>query len=985
MSPKLNEKVFEEHFCHQLEVCGHYKGYIDSKITVDKDLCLHFDDLERFWSDTQQERLAELKAQLGAQWREEVKKKLREELQTKRLFEVLKGELELQGIALKMAYFKPQTTHNPELGEKYKKNVFSYIRQYHFTSALNARQKADDRQSFDIALCLNGFVIVTIELKNQGTSGNYEEAIRQYLKRDLMLPIFQYPFLHIVCDNETVKMAASFSRPPHKDDFRDFNRSLVNISPNEKEYPVHYLYHEILLPESLLNFIETFLYPGKEHGWIFPRYHQQRSVRRIADDVQQTFASTRKLNLRYLVYHSAGSGKSNTIVWLAQNLRRLHVNNEKVFSSVIVLTHRLNLDDQISKDFMKAIDQMGIAAYARTTAELKKALEDNRQVIVSIIHKFSHLKEIADQTGKRVCLIIDEAHTGQEGALHENAVGRFDGNNEQPKNVPAGASTEALDEQEEFVNEIGRKVFPNMAFIALTATPSDHTLQHFGRKQNGKWEAFDKYTMDEAIAEGYIMDVVKNVISYETLYELDYQYRGGKEYPQLQVYRALKLKAFEDDQVIKEKCRIISEIFKEHTAHKIGGKAKAMIVAPSRLAAVKYKLFLDELLRTKNLPWKTLAAFSGTIEYNGQLYTESSMNEPLNKLRLKTEELFGNSDDIRFLVVANKFQVGFSESLLHTMFLDKPVRDRNAVQTLSRLNRMHSGKEDTLTVDFTDSYDEIIKAFRKYQNDISSHKEANPKDLFTLKDELLKKAVFTEEDVEECIRLFESPQASDGAALVALLIKLKNISEAKLEGDTHRQFRTLLARYVSLYGYIKTLFRIPQKEIHDFAVFATLLWQRTDRSMSAEELQEEIDKVKLKAYDISKLKLPEVHDGGDDGGGEGGGNVNYVKPMATVEEVVRAINLKFKEKVSPQGAAVVEEFMQAVTNDEALKTTIRNNLSNDERTVYETIVKMTMERLFTEYIINNSPENYEELTQESIMPFISQSAYKMLREMVKRL
>lgn len=946
------EKIFEDHFCHELDLKWDYKIDRDSEITVDKENCIHWDRLEHFWNETQKEKFKAVKAELGFEWKKELGKKIAEELRTKPLFQLLREGLKVNSQHhLDLLYFKPQTANNPQQDANYKKNVFSVIRQYHFTSGANARQQEDDRQSIDVVICLNGFAIITVELKHTLAKQSVKDAVEQYTLRDTERPIFYRAFVHIASDDEKAKIATTFSKPPTKDDFREFNTGLLNEKIKGDDYAIQYLYNEILAPDSVLNFIERYLY-GTTANWIFPRYHQQRCVKRINEDIIEHFTKKKSLNLRYLVQHSAGSGKSNTIVWLVQNLRNLHIKNQKLFDHIIILTHRINLDDQISKDFIKAIGQSGVVAYCKTSNDVRLALGErldnyrnneipvNAPVIVTILHKFSFLKDLADQTGKKICFIIDEAHTNQQGTLHDNMIEVFD---EATGQTIVQRQEEETDEQEELIDEISRKEFPNLCFIALTATPSDETIQKFG--YGGK--AFDIYTMDEAIAEGYIMDVAKNIITYDTLYELNYKLPDDEqqnEYPTLQVYRALKLKAFEDDEVIKEKSRIIVSVFKDRTSNKIEGKAKAMVVTSSRLSAVKYKLFLDEELKKRGLKWKTLVAFSGQINYDGKFYSETEMNKLNNPKSLKIEDCFSESADIRFLIVANKFQVGFSEKMLHTMFLDKALQDRNAVQTISRLNRIYPGKKkDTLTVDFTNSYDKIIKAFRKYQNNVESHKEANPDDLYKIKDELVKRGIFTLEDVEDCVRYFNSEDVSDVRLLSVLLSKVKGTLEAKADADKKREFRTLLARYVSLFGFIKSLFRLRFKDrvLIDFNIFATLLYKKLDPAMSTEELEAEIEKVKLKSFDISEIgetvHEPDADDDDDDNGGQTGGrsgqggSITSVRPMATVEEVVIAINLRFRENVSPEGAAVVENYLQTLQREDSLKSTIKNNIAQDEK------------------------------------------------------
>jgi type I restriction enzyme, R subunit len=982
------ERIFEDHFCHQLNTKWKYRIYRDSEITVDKENCIHWDRLEQFWEDTQEEAFKAVKSELGYEWKKELGKKI--------MREGLKVNSQHH---LDLLYFKPETTNNPLQEANYKKNVFSAIRQYHFKSSLNAREKEDERNSIDIVICLNGFAIITVELKHTMAKQSVKDAVEQYTMRETERPIFYRAFVHIASDDEKAKIATTFSQPPTKDDFREFNTGLLNEKIKGDEYAIQYLYNEILEPDSVLNFINRYVY-GTTQNWIFPRYHQQRCVKKIYNDITEHYNKKKSLNLRYLIQHSAGSGKSNTIVWLVQNLRNLHIKNQKLFDHIIILTHRLNLDDQISKDFLKAIGQSGVVAYCKTSNDVRLALGErldkyrnpeipvNAPVIVTILHKFHFLKDLADQTNKKICFIIDEAHTSQEGTLHDSMVEIFD---EATGQTIPQKQEEISDEQEELIEEISRKEFPNLCFIALTATPSDGTIQKFGEQGH----AFDYYTMDEAIAEGYILDVAKHIITYDTLYELNYKLADDEqqtEYPTLQVYRALKLKAFEDDEVIKEKSKIIVSIFKDRTANKIDGIAKSMVVTSSRLSAVKYKLFIDEELKRRGLKWKTLVAFTGQINYNNKFYSETEMNRVNNPKSLKIEDCFEQDDDIRFLIVANKFQVGFSQKLLHTMFLDKALQGRNAVQTISRLNRIYPGKKkDTLTVDFTNSYDKIIKAFRKYQYKVESHKEANPDDLYKIKNELIKRGVFTLEDLEECVKLFNSENNADVMKLSVLLSKVKGILEAKCDADKRREFRTLLARYVSLFGFIKSLFRLRLKDrvLIDFNIFANLLYKKLDPTMSSEELEQEIEKVKLKSFDIEEIgetvHEPDDDDTGDDGdsgkkGGQSGSSITSVRPMATVEEVVIAINLRFQQRVSAEGVKVVEDYLQALQKQDDLKATIKNNMSQDERQVYDLVIRNIMDRLYTDYIINHSPQHYSELTQENIQGFINQSAYRMLRE-----
>ena len=994
-----NEKAFEDHFCHELSVFGKYRVRTESKLDTDKNLCLFFDDLEEYLMATQPITLEKLKIEYHSAWKEQIKQALKQDLAVKPMFQILQKGLSVGDYHFELISFKPDKSSNVEQLKRYDSNRYTAVRQWYFGSVGEAQNK-----SLDIVLLVNGFAIVTIELKNQGTSGNYEEAIKQYLDRDLDLPIFRQPFLHIVCDNDTVKMAAAFGKPPSESNFRDFNMDLVNIASNELEYPVHYLYHDILLPERLLNYLESYLYPGKGNNWVFPRYHQQRATRNVVEDIKKQIADTGKLNLNYLIQHSTGSGKSNTIVWMVQNLRNAFDGDDSIFDSVVVLTDRINLDDQISKDFQKAILTPGIAEYAEDTADLKKALEDNKKVIISTIHKFSHLKELSDQTNKKICVIIDEAHRSQEGKLHDGLTDTFQTDENGVEDTPA-------DEQDKLIEEISRKEFPNMAFIALTATPSDKTLEHFGvpkKDENGEllldingnktWTAFDVYSMDQAIQEGYIMDVAKHIYCYDTLYELNKEVDTKKEYLPMMVRKALRQKAYQDTGIIKEKCNRMVNIFKNKSAHKIDGKAKAMVVTSSRVAACKYKLFMDEEIKRQGLKYKTIIAFSGGVdvdkleltddeleqlnikELKGSKFSEDGMNKKYNPKGLKTEELFEETDDIRFLIVANKFQTGFSESLLHTMFVDKPLRDKNAVQTLSRLNRMHPGKEDTLVIDFTGSYELIMKAYKKYQNDVTSNKTSDPNQLNELKAALLKFGIFTQEDITQLVSLASSGDNKNMPAIAGITFRIKSKFESDLTREKRDEFRTFMGRYLAIYKYINALFNLRDKELHEFQLFCIYLNNKLTNK-SNKDLEKELRDVSVVNFSIPEVEIDDYDDNAPSGGGNGGGgSVTKVKETKTVKDVIEEINLQFKSKIGDEGVEVVGDFLEDVASDQVLVDILVNNRDKDAEMVYNEIIKNLLTEMLSESIMNKSPEKYGDIMNENVLPYINRKAYNVLRD-----
>jgi type I restriction enzyme R subunit len=339
---------------------------------------------------------------------------------------------------------------------------------------------------------------------------------------------------------------------------------------------------------------------------------------------------------------------------------------------------------------------------------------------------------------------------------------------------------------------------------------------------------------------------------------------------------------------------------------------------------------------------------------------------------------------MRFLIVASKFQTGFDEPLLHTMFLDKSVNGINAVQTLSRLNRKHPGKDDTLVVDFTKSYDNIVKAFRKFQDHVTTCKEVDPNAPSQIYQELLKRDVFTRKDIEDCNRLYHSTNPSDSAPFAGLLAELKKKFEEKYrDREERREFRALLGRYISLYRYIRTLFHLPEDELSEFYIFARHLYSTLDTQLTYDELQKELEHVHLTKHLVRETDPPVPPE--DDGRHSGSGNPTAIPPMATVEEVVDAINRKFGDAISPEDAAVVEHYLNEVQQDDELIMDVHSNLDDDPAIVFEQIIKDKLFRRYTDFVIRHAAERYESLQKEDLLNFVQTNAYQLLRQVAQSL
>jgi len=949
------EEKFEDHFCNRLEAHSYRQ-----RQNKDIDLKFNTDDvlLVEFLEKTQKEEVKEIKDILGSDWFKKVKEVIQEELKNKKLFEIFKEGISVESIPFKLIFFKPETTYNKEQLEKYKSNIFSYVRQFHFRKS---------QESIDIVLFLNGLALITIELKSPFNGQVVDDAVVQYIAdRDKSLKIFKTPILHITADTKRVKVVTEFLRNT-VDDFVWFNKELENPII-EDEFQVEYLYNEILTPETLIETIEHYLFcfdfkfpDGKKiRTFFFPRYHQRRTVINLTTDIIKKYKRNKKLDLKYLIQHSAGSGKSYTIAVIQKFLRYIHIDNEPIFNSILILTDRVNLDSQLKGTVGSSETQKDLVAFVDTTPELADALNKNTKVIISTIQKFSvkKLNEILEeQKGKKICFIIDEAHRSQSGKLQRHLLGHFE--------------EEDTEEDKRYFQTFLKRRFPNFVFIALTATPSSKTLTMFG-------EPFDVYSMDQAEQEGYILNVSDNIVTYSTLFQLSEKLKSEDEYPPLIVAKKLKSKAFEDTKMITTKLGIILKIFDAHTKYAIkNNSAKTMIVTSSRRSAVKYRIILDKILKERKLNYKALVAFTGSVllsneDVNG-LYVsnkDSFTEKNMNKIHDDVEEEF-KKPEYRFLIVANKFQYGFNEPLLHTMFLDKTVSDINAVQTISRLNRIYPNKNDTLTVDFTNSYKNIIKAFHKFKKEVNDYTGVNVKELPDLYNELLKKNVFTRNDINDFKKAYI--EGMDSIKLDNIASRVEKNLNSKYSIDERRTFRSNLNKFNKTFNYLNNLIKINDNELKDFVLFSYYLHKFLNPEGKSRKLDEELKQVYLKTHRIklekqkpmilekSSLRYGSKRD------------VHY----ATVKEVVEAINTRYKMLTTDNEKAIIEDYINNILKDEEIKADLEGNKGKNLEKVYEAMISKKLSQRFIDFFIEHNPEKLTEYLQTGINKFINLEAFKL--------
>ena len=689
---KQPELTFQQHVADFL-VREHKYGVLEQSDITDTEHFIAEDQLWAFLTATQADMLTKLTDAYSTDARDEVFKALHKELEHTPLWMLLRHGLKVRGLEFRLFYPKPRSAESAA-AVKHCENRITFRPHLYF---------GETNQEIDFVFFLNGLPIVALELKHEKNQ-TVHDAVAQFAARDHTCKIFRHPFLYLAADTCDVMAATD---PRREQNFRWHNTGLTNesITKDGSEYPVEFLYREVLAKDQLLEALSFFLVrvpqrdaeddkPERPAFTLFPRYHQSRSVRMVANDISAQFAAKGDIGRKYLVNHSAGSGKTLTMCWLADRLHSLFDpgTNEKLVDMVFILTDRKSLDTNIRDEIENFTHLKDVVGLAQKAEDLLRFLKDRKPIIVTTQQKFAWLLDEIEKNPElkklRVAFLIDEAHRSQEGQMGVAIRLPF------RKMDEPDADVSELDPEEQ-ITKIIRERDLNQIIVAFTATPAPATVTLFG-------ESFDTYSEAEAIAEGYIVDVASSIISYKTLYNLNCPVAPKPDremlYPKGVVSKALQNVAFQDDGLIQYKAEVMLRIFEKDVMPLIGGRAKAMIVTSSRVAGLRYFQIIKEKLKTRGTAYKALFAFSDFVhpETNAAI-SEHAVNE------LKDGELIEQrfeSDDYRLMIVASKFQTGFDQPLLAGMFLDKPVVDRNAVQTLSRLNRCFEGKDRVVVVDF---------------------------------------------------------------------------------------------------------------------------------------------------------------------------------------------------------------------------------------------------------------------------------------------
>lgn len=784
------------------------------------------------------------------------------------LVDILRKGLKIQGIHVKLMQTKPTLAgEDSALHELYLANRFAVVRQMRYSL-----DKADKGNELDICILLNGFPIITAELKNEGTGQNYTNGIWQYRHdRDPKNPMLRTALVHFVIDNNYAFMTTWLNGEDTA--FLPFNVDSVNPQV-PGDYATSYLWRDIWQADSLLNLLDHFIKNVQSNGksvTYFPRYHQLRVVRNLIKWVGEDGPGH-----NYLIEHSAGSGKTKSMAWLAHQLVNL-VNPDQtpVFDSIIMVTDRIVLNANMADDVNAFATEAGVVKdIRRGSKKLAKAINEGGRIIVSTVQKFSYaLSELKREKHRNYAVIIDEAHT---------AIG-----NESAKDIVAALSTEE-DIQQAMVQadaegyedqmdalmaymQTQRQQMSHISYFAFTATPKDKTYALFGKKTPEGYVAHDYYTMKQAIDEKFILDVLRNYTTYKTMFEyiekntahptMAMTTEGVASEPE-ELYGEKKSVALilrklnSEPENMTLKARLALSYFMQHTRHKIGGRAKAMFVSDSRASAVRYKKIFDNLIAEEyGGEFKTLVAFSGEVELpDGSKYTEDKMNGWGIKDD-KIRETF-DTPEYRILIVADKFQTGFDQPLLHTMFVDKMLGGIQCIQTLSRLNRCYDKggvkKEDTMVIDFRNDADSVQKAFQKYYQTTILTGEVDTQRLYTLLDDIKAFKLYNDSERD---RVVECMMRQDVATAVSLCNSIVMERETPLSNDDKDKYRKLVNRYIRSYGFMAQLLTYCDPDLEREYVFLRALYPRLQ--YTRETLPMEI----LDRVDLNKLRLQMIMEG----------------------------------------------------------------------------------------------------------------------------
>lgn len=945
MTPKnYLEQDFEEHIEEHLVQSGYTSS--DSSI-YDKTLCIIPAQLIGFIQETQPKTKEKLELQYGSETEKKLIKRVSSEIENRGVIDVLRNGIKDRGCDFHLVYFQPKSGLNPEHKDLYKQNRFTVIRQLKYSLR--------HENSIDMGIFINGIPIVMMELKNTLTGQNHIDGEKQWkYDRDPKEPLFRFKrnLVYFSVGNEKVSMTTRLMGS--KTRFLPFNIGIEN-PVNPKGHKTHYLWEDILQPNSLLGLIENFVHIREEKDkeydpkvgkvvekkveiLIFPRFHQLKVIQKMKKSVIEEGVGN-----NYLIQHTTGSGKSLSIGWLSHLLTSLYrtpTDTNRMFDSVIVVTDRRLLDRQIRNTVKQLEQTKGVVNPVDVNSQqLKEYLELGKSIIITTIQKFPFISdEISKLKSKKFGVIIDEVHSSQSGetskhlkkSLSKSVLDEFQ----------EGEDLDDLTEVDKFILDeiISRGRQPHISYFGFSGTPKNKTLEIFGRKtEQGEFISFDIYSMKQSISEGFTLDVLQNYTTYERYFRLNKTVEEDLELPSSRVKKMLVKWVDIQPHTISEKTKIILEHFINHTSKTISGKGRGMVVTRSRLHCVKFKLEFDKQMKELELPYGCLVAFSGTVydKDTHKEYSESSMNGFPERL---TQENF-KDPKYRFLIVCDKFQTGFDEPLLQTMYVDKRLQGLQCVQTLSRLNRTMAGKTNTFVLDFVNLPKIIQDSFQPYFQGTILSEETDPNKLYSIEQEIKKYNLFNNDTVNHFVEVFYDdriPQEELQGMLDSVVEGWKQLKEEERE-----DFRHQIQSFIRLYGYISQIISFKDINLEKLYIFARFLNKKLPKRPK-ERLTDILSSVDLEYFRIEKKYITSIPLMDEEGklqpiSTEVGGTTSD-ELIDLLSHIIQVLNENFGSDLKDDDKLNLEKIQKRlVENEELRKVHLGDNTESNRIHVFNKI------------------------------------------------
>jgi type I restriction enzyme R subunit len=935
-SHPTSEHAFEDTIVTTLLEQGGYQ--LGSNDNWSRELALDRSTLFTFIKESQPDQWQRLSEIHGSEVDIRFLQRLVKELDNRGTLDVLRHGIIDYGVRFNLAYFKPASGLNPETQRLYDLNQLKVIRQLRYS-------QKNERDAIDLVLCINGLPVATAEIKNAFTGQSVEQGREQFMKdrdpRELLFSFKKRALVHFVVDTEEVWMTTRLNG--RETNYLPFNKGDGHAAGNPLNPRGHrtaYLWEEIWVKDSWMEILGNFVHLQqdevnfgerkiKRETLIFPRYHQLDVVRKLKAAARQDGAGH-----NYLIQHSAGSGKSNSIAWLAHGLASLHNDSDQpVFSSVVVISDRRVLDRQLQDTIYQFEHRQGVVVRIdKDSDQLAQALIAGAKIIITTLQKFPFVLDKIDTLGQRqYAVIVDEAHSSQTGEASDALKMVLDGRSTYDKKPNEKANEEEWDYQDEIVRVLDarRARQTNISFFAFTATPKYKTLMAFGTPgPDGKPVAWHLYSMKQAIQEGFILDILKGYTTYKIFFRLSKQIEQDPRVNKKQAKRAIARFIRLHPHNLSQKVEVIVEHFRTMVMSRIGGQAKAMIVTSSRLDAVRYKQEVDRYLKEKGYSdIKALVAFSGTVEDDlGMEYTEASMNGFGEK---ELPDRFWGAE-YRLLLVAEKYQTGFDQPLLHTMYIDKKLAGVHAVQTLSRINRIYPGKEDTFILDFVNEPEEIQKAFQPFYEGTTIEKEPDPNKLYDFKTKLDSFQITLDKDIENFASIFFQPNAQRSPLASMQLNSLIDPAVDRWRSktpDERDEYKHFLLEFIRLYSFMSQVMPFADVELEKFYAYSRLLITKIQENDLGSCFQVG-DQIALEYYRLQKITEGSIFL-------ESKGDIALQAPSeltgsTKLEEeqlstIIEYINERFGTDFTAADQLFFDQIEEDLMSDENLSQQARNN------------------------------------------------------------